>query len=76
MCANESTGAINLDLRQTTAGTVTMSVEVPANGTAGIAPAVPFMQAEVDSSWTIQNSASDNSNTVYSVTALFRKSST
>lgn len=73
MCANESSAAINLDFRQTTGGSVTMSVEVPATGTAGISFPVPYRQAETDSTWTVQNSAADNSNTVYSVTALFSK---
>lgn len=73
MCANESTGAINLDFRQTTGGTVQLSVEVPANGTAGVALPVPIPQDHADASWTVKNSAADNSNTVYSVTALFSK---
>lgn len=73
MCANESTGAINLDFRQTTGGTVQMSVEVPANGTAGVSLPVPIPQDHADATWTVKNSASDNSNTVYSVTALFSK---
>lgn len=73
MCANESTAAINLDIRQTTGGTVQMSIEVPANGTAGVSLPVPIPQDHADATWTVKNSASDNSNTVYSVTALFSK---
>jgi len=71
--ANESDAAINLDFRGSTGGTVMMSLEIPANGTSGIAPAMPYRQAETDSAWTVQNSASDNSNTNYSVTAQFSK---
>lgn len=73
MCANESSGAINLDFRQTTGGTVQMSVEVPATGTAGVSLPSPIPQDHADATWTVKNSASDNSNTVYSVTALFSK---
>jgi hypothetical protein len=71
--ANESNAAINLDIRQTKAGTVQMSLELPANGTAGVSLPMPIPQDEAGNSWTVQNSASDNSNTVYSVTALFSK---
>lgn len=73
LAANESTAAINLDIRQTKGGTVQMSLEVPANGTAGVSLPVPIPQGDLDASWTVQNSAADNSNTVYSVTALFSK---
>jgi hypothetical protein len=73
LAANESTAAINLDFRQTTGGTVQMSLEVPANGTAGVSLAVPIPQDHADATWTVQNSAADNSTTVYSVTALFSK---
>jgi hypothetical protein len=73
MCANESDAAINLDIRQTTGGTVQMSVQVPPKGTAGVSLPVPIPQDHLDATWTVQNSASDNSNTVYSVTALFSK---
>ncbi len=73
LCANESTGAINLDFRQTTGGTIQMSVEVPANGTAGVSLPMPIPADHADATWTVKNSASDNSNTVYSVTGLFSK---
>jgi len=75
MGANESDAAINLDIRQTTGGTVQMSIELPANGTAGVSVPVPIPQDHAGASWTVQNSASDNSNTNYSVTALFSKES-
>ena len=73
MGANESDVAINLDIRQTTGGTVQMSIEIPAEGTAGVAPTFPIPQDHADATWTVQNSAADNSNTNYSVTALFRE---
>ena len=73
LCANESDAAINLDFRQTTGGTVQLSVEVPANGTAGVSLPIPIPQDHADATWTVQNSATDNSTTWYSVTALFSK---
>ena len=73
--ANESNAAINLDFRQTTGGTVQFSLEVPAESTVGVSMAVPIPQDHADATWTVRNSAADNSNTVYSVTALFSKES-
>lgn len=73
IAANESDAAINLDFRQTMGGTVQLSLQVPANATSGFSDIVPTPQDHADASWTVQNSASDNSNTVYSVTALFSK---
>ena len=73
LAANESSAAINLDFRQTTGGTIQMSLEVPATGTAGVSLSVPIPQDHADATWTVRNSASDNSNTVYSVTALFSR---
>lgn len=72
--ANESDAAINVDIRPTTGGTVLATLAIPANGTAGLAlnnDAYP--QPETDSSWTVQNNATDMSNTVYSITGLFKK---
>lgn len=73
MGANESEAAINLDIRATTGGNIVMSIEIPANGTAGVSIPVPVPQADIDATWTVQNSATDNSNTNYSVSALFNK---
>jgi len=71
MGANESDAAINIDIRQTTGGNVQMTLAIPANATAGVAIPVPIPQDHADASWTAQNNASDNSNTIYSITALF-----
>lgn len=73
--ANESDAAISLDLRATKGGNVLMSISLPANGTAGVAPTVPVPASDVGASWTVKNKASDNSNTTYSVTGLFSKES-
>jgi hypothetical protein len=72
MAANNSATAAQIDIRSGTAGTVIATVNVPANGTAGITFPVPLPQAEVAQAWTIKNSAgSDVSNWTVNVTALF-----
>jgi hypothetical protein len=73
MAANESDAAIVLDFRQTTGGNVQMTVSVPAYGTSGVSLPVPIPQDHADASWTVRNNATDNSNTVYAVTALFSR---
>lgn len=69
--SNESDAAITLDIRQTTGGTVQDTLVIPANSTAGVSIPIPIPQDHKDATWTVQNNAADNSNTIYSVTALF-----
>lgn len=73
MGANESDAAINVDVRATKGGTVLMTLAIPANGTAGVSLPQAMPQQDIDASWTVQNNATDNSNTIYSVTGLFKK---
>lgn len=70
MGANHSDSAVTADIRSTTGGNVLMSLEVPANSTAGIAPAVPYPAADVGASWTVD--LSDDTHDL-DVTALFSK---
>jgi len=73
-CANSSDAAITIDIRQTTGGTVQQTLAVPANSTSGLAlGGATIPQDHADATWTVQNNASDNSNTTYAVTALFSK---
>jgi len=53
MAANHSDSAVQVDIRQTTAGTIQMSLDVPANGTTGVSLPVPIPQDHADSSWTV-----------------------
>ena len=73
IASNASDAAINLEIRQTTTGTVQTSFDVAATATEALYLPVPIPQDHADAAWTIQNSAADNSNTNYSVTALFSK---
>lgn len=75
MGANSSDAAINLGLRCTVGGNVQMSLEVPANGTAGVSLPVPMPQSDVDATWTVQNVGTDVSTTTYKMSALFSKES-
>ena len=73
MCANQSDVAVAVDFRQTTGGTVQMTVEVPANGTAGIAPSKAIPQDHQDASWTVD--MEDITGTTVDITAGFIKAS-
>lgn len=73
MGANSSDAAITIDIRQSTGGTVQMTLEIPANGTAGVSIPVPIPQDHADASWTVDNNSADASNTTYQITGLFSK---
>lgn len=73
MGANESDAAVSVDFRCGTGGSVILSLEIPANSTAGVAPAMPIPMPEVAQAWTAQNPGSDISNTTINITALFTK---
>ena len=73
VAANQSTGAVTLDFRASTGGTVTFTLEIPATGTAGISWNIPYPAPAAASSWTIQNASSDDSTTSVDVTATFSK---
>lgn len=71
MAANNSDAAVSLDIRAVTAGNIMMTVQVPANGTAGIAAPVPLPQDETGNNWTID--MPDITGTTITVTALFSR---
>ena len=70
-CANTSSAAQQIDIRAVSGGNIVHSIEVPANGTAGWAPPVPWPQDFTGNAWTADNADVTNS-TVY-VHALFSK---
>jgi hypothetical protein len=70
LAANHSDAAVQVDFRQTTGGTIQLSLDVPANSTAGVAPAVPIPQDHADSTWTV-DLADDTQDC--DITALFSK---
>lgn len=71
MGANESDAAVSVDFRCGTGGSVVLSLQIPANSTAGITTPVPLPMTEAAQAWTAQNPASDISNTTINITALF-----
>ena len=71
MGANQSDVAVTVDFRCGTAGAVVLSLQIPANGTAGIACPVPLPMPEVAQAWTAD--MSDITGTSVDITALFSK---
>ena len=69
--SNDSTVAIGVDIRGTLAGNVLMHLEIPANGTVGIATPVPLPAGDVGASWTID--LPDVTGTNVYMSALFSK---
>lgn len=69
--ANQSDGAVLLDVRDVSGGNVVMSFEIPANATSGVAPATPFPQGNQGNAWTIYWGDSDITGTTVDVSALF-----
>lgn len=69
---NNSTAAVQLDIRATTAGNIIHTMYLPAStGPVGFTPAVPWPQDNVNNNWTID--MPDISGTTVYVSALFSK---
>lgn len=75
LAANNSTAAIGIDIRPSTAGSIVMHLEIPANGVVGVSLPVPIpQQATGDGtggSWTVD--LPDVTGTTVSVSALFSR---
>lgn len=71
LASNDSTAAIGMDIRGTTAGNILMHLEIPANGVVGISTPVPLPAGDVGASWTID--LPDVTGTNVYVSALFSK---
>lgn len=71
MCANQSDAATFVDFRCGTAGSVIMTIQVPASGTAGISLVVPHKMPEVAQAWTAD--LPDITGTTVDITAQFSK---
>lgn len=71
MAANNSDAAVSVDIRAVTAGGVVMTLQVPANGTVGIACPVPLPAQETGNNWTAD--MGDITGTTISLTALFSR---
>ena len=73
MGANHSDGAATLDLYTGSGGAVMMSLEVPANSTAGVSPTIPIPMTEAAQAWYVNWADSDVTGTTVDVTASFSK---
>lgn len=71
--ANQSTAVVDVDIRDATGGGIVATITVPADNTAGWAPAIPYPQNVSADTWTFQNSGTDQSNTTIVATGLFIK---
>lgn len=73
MGANNSGVAVSVDIRPVTAGNVIMTIQIPANGTAGVSSPVPLPQSASDTgnNWTAD--LPDITGTTVSLTALFTR---
>lgn len=71
--ANTSSGAVTIDLRETTAGTIIDTYEVPGNGVVGVAAPIPIPQANSAGTWTVDYNDADLSSTTVYVSGLFIK---
>lgn len=72
LASNNSTGATAIDIRSGTANGILMTIDLPANGVAGVAPPVPIPQDVAANAWTFTQQG-DVSTTTVVVTALFSK---
>jgi hypothetical protein len=71
MLSNNSDAAVSVDIRAITAGNKVMTIQVPANGVAGVSLPVPIPQDETGNNWTID--LPDITGTTISASALFTK---
>jgi len=73
MGANQSDGAVTLDLACGTGGATVLSLEIPANSTAGVAPATAVPMPEVAQPWVMTFADADTTGTTVDMTGLFSK---
>ena len=71
LCANQSDAATFVDFRCGTGGEVTLTVQVPASGTAGVSLSVPHKMPEVAQAWTAD--MPDITGTTIDITGQFSK---
>lgn len=53
VASNNSDAAISVDIRPVTNGNIVNTLRVPANGTAGFTPSVPWPQTDTGNNWTV-----------------------
>ena len=69
--SNNSDAAVSVDIRAVTAGNIVNTLRIPANGTAGWAPAVPWPQDATGNNWTVDGP--DETGRTLTFSALFSR---
>jgi hypothetical protein len=69
--SNASDAAVSVDIRAVTGGNIVHTLRIPANGTAGWAPQVPWPQDEMGNNWTVDGP--DETGRTLTFSALFSK---
>lgn len=67
--SNNSDAAVSVDIRAVTAGNIVHTLRIPANGTAGWAPHIPWPQDETGNNWTVDGP--DETGRTLTFSALF-----
>lgn len=67
--SNNSSAAVTVNIRPVTAGNIVMSLQIPANGTAGISCPIPLPQSDTGNNWTAD--MDDITGTTVYLSALF-----
>jgi len=73
MGANQSDGAVTLDIVSGTGGSTLLTLEIPANSTAGISSHEPVPMTEAGQPWRMKFADSDVTGTTVDVTGLFKQ---
>ena len=69
--SNNSDAAVSVDIRAVTAGSIINTLRIPANGTAGFVPTVPWPQDATGNNWTVDGP--DETGRTLTFSALFSK---
>lgn len=69
--SNNSDAAVSVDVRAVTAGNIINTLRIPANGTAGFAPTVPWPQDATGNNWTVDGP--DETGRTLTFSALFSR---
>ena len=67
--SNNSDAAVSVDIRPVTAGNIINTLRIPANGTAGWTPPVPWPQTDTGNNWTVDGP--DETGRTLTFSALF-----
>lgn len=69
--SNNSDAAVSVDIRAVTAGNIIHTLRIPANGTAGFSPTIPWPQDATGNNWTVDGP--DETGRTLTFSALFSR---